>query len=575
MSLAASNVKLGPVVLSWIARNAGALALIILILLVARHIAPPVADWIGTQSRTLRTLPAQEAAYTEASRTFEAYASRRRAQADQAGAALARSTDARLRARREAIGPIIAGQQAARLDTTRLALAAARGDSEALFAHYRAAAEIALLDRERRQIDALLSVRAAQTQRAMSAEEVRTSYEEWRRARARVQRLESRFMARPRNALCRVSPFDVGCDNYRALVAAQRDAEAAAARNRAARARIAAIDQAERGLAAARAAAAGAEAVLHEQRAALSRETERLKGATRENRLIAARRAVMDVLPAALLILALAIVTPPLFKAFLFFGLAPLAARRPPIRLLPSDRGEVETPASSAVSQRVVVEPGEELLVLPEAVQSTPHHAAKRTRWLLSWGMPLSSLASGMVGLTQIRVERPDTVLVSATGGSVAEIALVRVERGSALVLRPRALRGLLQPASEPVRIRRRWRFGLTAWLTLQFRYLIFQGPCTLIVEGARGVRLEPAGSGRGVNQAATIGFSAGLAYGVSRSETFGAYLLGKQALFNDSFQSAAGFHLHEEMPMHARKGGIWGGGLRGLGDAALKVVGL
>jgi hypothetical protein len=166
-------------------------------------------------------------------------------------------------------------------------------------------------------------------------------------------------------------------------------------------------------------------------------------------------------------------------------------------------------------------------------------------------------------------------VLLSATGGPLNEIALVRLARGSALVLRPRALRGLVQSVAEPVRITRRWRLGLSAWLTLQFRYLIFHGPCTLIVEGARGVRLEQAGGGRGVNQAAMIGFSAGLAYAVARSETFGAYLLGKQALFNDSFQSDAGFHLHEEMPMEARKGGLWRGGLRGLGDAALKVVGL
>jgi hypothetical protein len=28
-------------------------------------------------------------------------------------------------------------------------------------------------------------------------------------------------------------------------------------------------------------------------------------------------------------------------------------------------------------------------------------------------------------------------------------------------------------------------------------------------------------------------------------------------------------------MPMEARKGGLWRGGLRGLGDAALKIVGL
>ncbi len=369
--------------------------------------------------------------------------------------------------------------------------------------------------------------------------------------------------------------LEVGCEYYRALIATRRAMDTAAAQNREARRDIATIDRLRQGLTTAGTVVTDAGAVLEQQQTALADEIGRLEETARANWLITAWRAIAEVLPAALLILAMAFVSPVAVKAMLFFAVAPLAARRPPIRLLPSDRGEVHTVAPSAVSQRVPIEPGQELLVLPEAVQSTPHHAAKRTRWLLSWRIPLSSLASGMVGLTEIRVDTSDTVLVSATGGPLSEIALVCLEAGSALVLRPRALRGLLQDKAAPVRITRLWRFGLSAWLTLQFRYLIFHGPCTFIVEGARGVRLEPAGAGRGINQAATLGFSAGLAYGVSRTETFGAYLLSRQALFNDSFQSAAGAHLHEEMLMPLRKPGIWSGGLRGAADAALKLVGL
>ncbi|HYG28141.1 MAG TPA: hypothetical protein VD906_14710 [Caulobacteraceae bacterium] len=575
-------MKLGLVIFAWIARNALALLVIVLILLVARHAAGPAAEWLGVQSHALRTVPAQQAAYAEASRGFEVYASRRRAEAREAAAALARSSEEHLRARRQALGPQIARLEAAQLSTPQLAQAAARGDSDALLGHYREEAEVALLDLERRQIEALLSARSAereslslQAQRRAAARQLTASHRDWLSARRRVDELEGRFLAGPRNTFCRLSPLGVGCENYRALVAARRQMEAAAARNSAARARIALLTEAERALAAAGETIESADAVLARQRGALSEEVRRLDQTARDNLAIRAWRAVGDVLAPALLILAAAILAPILMKALLFFGVAPRAARRPPIRLLEAEAGEVRLLAASAVSQRVPLAPGEELLVLPEAVQSTPHHAAKRTQWLLSLAMPLSSIASGMVALTRIRVERPDTILVSATGGPLAEIALIRLERGSALVLRPRALRGLLQTPTEPVRITRHWRFGLSAWLTLQFRYLIFHGPGAFLIEGARGVRLERAGSGRGINQAATIGFSAGLAYAVSRSETFGAYLLGKQALFNDSFQSAEGFYLYEEMPMETGKGSIWGGGLRGLGDAILKVVGL
>jgi hypothetical protein len=190
--------------------------------------------------------------------------------------------------------------------------------------------------------------------------------------------------------------------------------------------------------------------------------------------------------------------------------------------------------------------------------------------------MPLSSLASGLVALIRIRSREPDFVLASATADPLAEIGLIAIADGSAMVLRPRALRGIVQPLGRPMRITRHWRLGhLSAWLTLQFRYLVFHGPCTLVVQGTRGVRLEPAGAGRGINQAATIGFSAGLLYSVRRSEAFGAYLLGRQELFNDSFDGGPGFYLYEEMPREGHKGSIWGRGLRGLGDAALKVFGL
>lgn len=575
-------MRIGLVVFSWIARHALALLLIVLVLVVARHLAPPAAAWLAAQSEALRTVPVQQAAYAEALRDFEVYAARRRAEADTSAAALARSAEERLRAHHAALGPRIDRLGNTRLTPAQLAVAAARGDSAAILNHYRAEAERALLERERRYVDTVLSARSAEREslrlaatRRAAVEQLRTSQEAWLAARARVKTLEGRFLAGPRNAFCRMSPLGVGCENYRALVAARREMEAAAARNRDARARIAAIDEARRALAGAGAAIESAATVLDRRRESLAASLAELDRMARSNLLIVVWRAVAEVLPEALTILALAISGPMLIKLVLFYAVAPLAARRPAIRLLESDQGRVVELGRSAVSQSVTLAPGEELLILPEAVQSTPHHATKHTQWLLSWAMPLSSLAAGMVALTRIRTNRPDTVLVSATGGPFAEIALVGVEPSSAMVLRPRTLRGLVQISSEPVRITRRWRFGLSAWLTLQFRFLAFHGPCILVVEGARGVRLEQAGLGRGINQASTIGFSAGLAYGVSRSETFGAYLLGKQALFNDSFESVTGVYLYEEMPVELRKGGIWRGGLGGLGDAALKLVGL
>jgi len=104
------------------------------------------------------------------------------------------------------------------------------------------------------------------------------------------------------------------------------------------------------------------------------------------------------------------------------------------------------------------------------------------------------------------------------------------------------------------MKITSHWRLGsLHAWLTFQLRYLVFHGPVTLIVSGCRGVRVEPAQAGRKINQSATIGFSANLAYSSRRSETFYSYLSGKQPLLHDSFVGDSGSYLYQEIPLASR----------------------
>jgi len=568
----------------WLFRHLISLALILLILIVGRYALPPAVKWLKAEAGAAQSLGAQRSTLAEARAQFSAWEAERRGQAEVAARGLAQAPAERLRARRAQIDPAIAVEQRSRLGTGQLALAAGTGQADRVFAHYRAGAEIALLERERRYIDALLAAGLEREQRgdlasrrALAVTQVQSSYERWRHANARAAELNRRPLAGARNLLCREARPAIGCEHYRALVAAEAERDSALAANRDARRTIAAIDRIARGLTTSRAAAEDVGAAFEAERQALALRSRELEQAAGENWVAWVRQPVVETLPTALAILATAIVGPALIKAFLYFFIAPLAARRPPLRLVDHDRGEVtQLSAAPGVSQRLELEPGTELLVVPEAVQSTPHAADKATQWLLSWSMPLSSLASGMVALIRIRTRASDFILVSATGNPLAEIALIGVAPGSALVLRPRALRGIVQPAGRPARVTRHWRLGhLSAWLTLQFRYLVFHGPCTLIVQGTRGVRLEPAARGRGINQAATLGFSAGLAYAVRRTEAFGTYLIGKLELFNDSFESETGWCLYEEMPREGERTGLWGRGFRGLGDAVLKLFGI
>ena len=296
------------------------------------------------------------------------------------------------------------------------------------------------------------------------------------------------------------------------------------------------------------------------------------------------------VVPTALGILVGLILLPVAIKAFFYFVLAPIAARRAPVHLLPGASGALlnadggaigsDNASASAVSQTVSVDDSHELLIDPAYLQSASVAGAKQTKWLLDWSHPLTSLASGMYALTRIRAAAPEAIVISATADPLSEVGVFSLPASSALVLQPRSLVGVLQPRDAPLRITSHWRLGtLHGWLTLQLRYLVFHGPATLVIKGCRGIRVERAGangeSGRRINQAATMGFSANLQYSTTRAATFFPYLMGKQGLLDDSFAGADGYYVYEEVPSAAGKAGVTGRGLEGFTDAVLKVFGI
>ena len=296
---------------------------------------------------------------------------------------------------------------------------------------------------------------------------------------------------------------------------------------------------------------------------------------------------VFEVLPTAIGVLLAVIFVPVGIKAFFYFVIAPIASRRPAICILPLTSGVIESgtrelanagerPQISAVAVSVSIDEHHELLVHPEYLQSSPVRGIKDTKWLLDWSFPMSSLVSGMVTLTRIRAGGPETVTVSATKDPFIEIGVLSLPEGSVVILQPHCLVGVVQRRDSPLGISSHWRLGsLNAWLTFQLRYLAFHGPAEMIVKGCRGVRIERGDSGRSINQAATIGFSANLSYSTSRCETFASYLLGKQELFNDNFSGGPGFYIYEEMPHFGKKAGITGRGLEGIADSLLKVLGV
>lgn len=285
---------------------------------------------------------------------------------------------------------------------------------------------------------------------------------------------------------------------------------------------------------------------------------------------------VIATLPAACLILILSIAGHFGIKAMFYYVLAPLATRLKPICLDAKSSGAITARVASAVSQSVRLAPDQLLLIQPDYVQSSPAAANSRTKWLLDWSCPWTSLISGMYGLTAMRIKDDEPVVISASDDPLSEIALIGLPAGSSMVFQPRGMVGVIYRQDTPLRITRHWRLGtMHAWLTLQLRYLVFHGPATLIVHGSRGVRVEPAGQGRLISQASTLGFSANVAYSTVRCETFYPFYQGKTALLQDRFEGSTGYYVYDETPRGGKKANFIERGLEGFSDALLKVFGI
>lgn len=271
-------------------------------------------------------------------------------------------------------------------------------------------------------------------------------------------------------------------------------------------------------------------------------------------------------------------------KLLLYYVVAPLASRRPPVRLLGAfDARAFARAVSGSAPGRISGESltvhlvaGEELLVRPDYLQSSSERSGKRTVLLLNPALPFTSLLSGMYLLTRVCAPEGDDLVLSPTQDAFDELCMIELPAGAAFVLQPRALAGVVQPQGQRVRVTRHWRIGsLQAWLTFQLRFLVFHGPCRLILKGRRGVRMEAAGGGRLIDQAATLGFDASVPWSNARCETFVPYWLGKDRLFNDRFGGIDGSYVYEERPLDRRGNLLLGRGLEGMSEAVLKLFGI
>ncbi len=276
----------------------------------------------------------------------------------------------------------------------------------------------------------------------------------------------------------------------------------------------------------------------------------------------------------ALFAIVITIAVPVVWRFAAYYLLAPLAEKRPPLRFAdPAQGSTIPSGGESRVSLEISLKENEEALARPDYHQTASPDAKAQRRLLLDCSNPITSYFSGMTMLTAFS-GAGEKVVFSARSNPLVELALLELPVGSAAIVRPSALAGLVQPLGNAVRMKNHWRvFSLHALLTWQFRYLEFQGPAKLVLKGGRGIRIEAAGPGRIVSQSQLIGFSADLAYSVIRTEVFLYYLFGREPLLKDRVEEGRGVLLVEEAPLAGKTG--LKRGFEGAFDALLKLFGI
>jgi len=273
---------------------------------------------------------------------------------------------------------------------------------------------------------------------------------------------------------------------------------------------------------------------------------------------------------------------PTIWRVFSYYCIGRLIGLARPI-VLSRDRQPMVNATTSHVSIELSLEPKEVLWIKEEFLQASDQALRKRTRFILNWQIPLTCLACGLFELIEIRNGSggPHSITTSTQDRPTIEVAVVSIPSQAGVVIRPSFLVGVVSDGTQDLKIKRHWRiFSLQAWITLQFRYFEFRGPCRLVLAGSRGVRSEflKCGAddelpGRRTNQDSTIGFTPDLHYRSTRAETFWSYYRGKNPLFDDLFQGSGSFFC-QEISVKGRAAGVrafWSH----LWNALMKVFGI
>ena len=230
----------------------------------------------------------------------------------------------------------------------------------------------------------------------------------------------------------------------------------------------------------------------------------------------------------------------PLWHIFMYYGVATLVEKFPPIRIkVKDDRAHEPVFHRAARSITFSIPAGRKFYLRAQGGDwgKERHDVTCQTKIMWRWGAPLVSIASDLVELLAYR-SKPDSNVsgqIKLTSPKDDEVYIQQIELngGPGLVLTPRHVIGL----TDDVEVRTIWSFKLHNLISMRLRHIVFFGTGTIFIIGGRGIdvqRIEPGSSAvHKIEDGVLVGYVPGAAYSLCRTQTFWAYFRGMTSLLD------------------------------------------
>lgn len=235
------------------------------------------------------------------------------------------------------------------------------------------------------------------------------------------------------------------------------------------------------------------------------------------------------------------LLTPPLWLVFMYYGVAALIEKFPPIRIRIKDDDSSHDPIFHRAARSITFSIPEGRIFYLRAQGGDwgkeRRDVVCRTKFMWRWSAPLVSIASDLVELLAYRSEsgakNPGQIKLTSPKDDEVYIQQIELNGGPGLVLTPRHVIGL----TDDVKVRTVWSFKLHNLISMRLRHIIFYGTGTVFIIGGRGIdvqRIEPgAPAVHKIEDGVLVGYVPGAAYSLCRTQTFWAYFRGMTSLLD------------------------------------------